>query len=345
MKHNKILVDTIYLNSSGGLSILYEFIDFIESNNLLNNFFFLVDLRNKGNKRLLKKIDYKLLYNSYGVRKNFYTKHQEDYHSYLCFSNIPPLIKLNKPVYIYFHNAILINPIINNISLKDKFFNFFKSKFIASKNHIDYMWLVQTKGIASLISTYFRVSFSKIQIMPIFNEKPYLTKNKKEKNTFLYVSSFENHKNHDRLVKAFIKSAKMINKTIKLSLTISNAQFDLLKYRNKLPNNLSIVNYGILDEKKLGKIYSKSEYLIYPSLNESFGLPLVESINYDCKVIASELDYVHQIIKPSLTFNPYSIKDISNVINQATKKKDLKSSKIIVENKIDTFVRYLLRDV
>ena len=43
-------------------------------------------------------------------------------------------------------------------------------------------------------------------------------------------------------------------------------------------------------------------FLIYPSLNESLGMPLVEAVLSKCKVIASDLNYVDQVIIPSLKF-------------------------------------------
>ena len=35
--------------------------------------------------------------------------------------------------------------------------------------------------------------------------------------------------------------------------------------------------------------------------------PLIESINYNCKVLAPNLDYVNEVITPSIKFDPFSI--------------------------------------
>jgi len=96
---------------------------------------------------------------------------------------------------------------------------------------------------------------------------------------------------------------------------------------------------------KLEKVYQKTQFLIFPSLNESFGLPLIESINYNCIVLAPNLNYVNEVIAPSIKFDPFSSSNISESILSAIAKKNIKHSKIIVENKIDTFVKYISNNV
>ena len=64
-------------------------------------------------------------------------------------------------------------------------------------------------------------------------------------------------------------------------------------------------------------IYSSSPFVIYPSLTESFGLGLVEAIAFKCKIIASNLDFVHDICVPSATFNPIKEAEISAAFSNA----------------------------
>ena len=60
----------------------------------------------------------------------------------------------------------------------------------------------------------------------------------------------------------------------------------------------------------INKIYEITDFLIFPSLNESLGLPLIESSIYGIPIIASDLDYVYDVCKPLMTFNPFSETDI-----------------------------------
>ena len=85
--------------------------------------------------------------------------------------------------------------------------------------------------------------------------------------------------------------------------------------------------------------------MIFPSLNESFGLPLIEAVNNECKIIAPNLPYVNQVLIPTLNFDPYSTSSIVKSIKEATGNLNLKPSKIIIENKIDTFVKYIYENI
>tara|TARA_X000001036_G_scaffold416593_1_gene433796 strand:- start:343 stop:762 length:420 start_codon:yes stop_codon:yes gene_type:complete len=138
-----------------------------------------------------------------------------------------------------------------------------------------------------------------------------------------------------------VNVSKKIGANIELNLTLDDKAFRKSFYfLNKKPKNFKIINHGIVPYSKIRKLYRFSEFLIFPSLNESFGLPLIESIFYECKVLASNLSYVDEVIKPSLRFNPNSISSISDSIQHAIRN-NLKKSEIIVENKIDTFVKYI----
>ena len=157
------------------------------------------------------------------------------------------------------------------------------------------------------VSESLYIDKSKIHISPIFSSNKNMISNKAI-NTFLFVANYSKHKNHDRLLKSMIMSAKDIHDSIELHLTLPNFIFaDSVYLKYKLPHNLKIINHGTLDFNDLKKLYAKSEFLIFPSLNESFGLPLIEAIHFNCKILASDLPFVKEIIKASLLFNPYQL--------------------------------------
>ena len=62
-------------------------------------------------------------------------------------------------------------------------------------------------------------------------------------------------------------------------------------------------------------IYKLVDYLLFPSISESFGLPLLEAKLNKTKIIASDLDYVFDICKPDFVFNPFEAKDIYSKIS------------------------------
>jgi glycosyltransferase involved in cell wall biosynthesis len=81
--------------------------------------------------------------------------------------------------------------------------------------------------------------------------------------------------------------------------------------------------------------------LIYPSVIESFGLPLIESIEFNCKIIASNLDYVKEIVKPSVVFDPFSVSSISNSIDYVIENNNIEDSEMLIKNKIDKFIELI----
>ena len=346
MNHKKILVDSIYLNSEGGKSILTQFIHYLIENNVHENYYFLIDKRAKKKDIVLDKINLEFIEPSENKRKIFYLNNKTKFKSILCFSNVPPPIKLTQNVFIYFHNTLLLNPINTNLSFYNKAVNLIKKTYIKFLNQKNYQWIVQTELIKKQFCNAFSVSDNRIKVFPIFDSNYNNLKLNKGKNRFLYVSNLSKHKNHHKLFNAFINSASKSDELIELHLTILEEEYGKSIYSNKIAvKNLKIINHGVLNKTDLYNLYNLSNFLIYPSLNESFGLPLIESINNSCKVIAADLEYVNEIIQPSLKFDPNSESSISKSILLAVNEKNLMDSKIKVENKIDTFVKYISNNV
>jgi len=82
--------------------------------------------------------------------------------------------------------------------------------------------------------------------------------------------------------------------------------------------------------------------MIFPSLKESFGLPLIEGVQANCKIIASNLNYVNELVKPTFTFNPYDEKSISEFILLALSSKKQPKSSIKVKNSMDLLINKLI---
>ena len=122
---------------------------------------------------------------------------------------------------------------------------------------------------------------------------------------FFYPSSFDPHKNHKILFKVFNQLSCNTKNNIKLILTINKK-----KIPSEYTNNQSILFIGNQTISTINKIYKLVDFLIFPSLNESLGLPLIEASFYNLPIIASNLDYVFDVCNPDYTFNPFSEEDI-----------------------------------
>jgi glycosyltransferase involved in cell wall biosynthesis len=130
----------------------------------------------------------------------------------------------------------------------------------------------------------------------------------------LCVSNRKRHKNEFRIVEAFAKSA--IPPEIHLVLT-GNATFDLSRCidRNRITDRVNFV--GRIPEAKLPSLYRGAEALIFPSLYEGFGLPLVESMACGTPVVTSNVTAMPEIAgDAALLVDPTSIDQIADAMKR-----------------------------
>lgn len=333
------LIDATYINETGGKTLLNYLIDRLIKKGLEKKFYFLLDNRLKLN---YLKINFEFIEASEKKRLKFYKKTNIKFSKVFCFANVPPPLKLNIETYIYFHNDLLIDLKQTGFSLFKKSAFFIKRLYIKQKDRVNYKWIVQTELIKEKLNNRIVNEISRIRVIPFYFDDFKELKNDEQTNSFLYVSGFLSHKNHDRLIKAFVIAAENYKENIFLNFTLKSEDFiHLMNPFIKIPSNLIIENLGVLDLEQINLAYEKNQNLIFPSLKESFGLPLIEATLKNLNVITSNLDYVNYVIEPSLSFNPMDIEDISNSILKTLTLKRLKKPKLVSKNKVDELIKIL----
>jgi len=135
----------------------------------------------------------------------------------------------------------------------------------------------------------------------------------------VYVSSFEPFKNHLNLLIAISNINKF--KEIYLDLYGPKNFFffnKVLPLIKKINQNKKIIFYrGFKGPNFIYKNYNLS---IYPSLSESFGLPIIESLASGVPVACSNIPVFKEIYKKKVFyFNPKDIRSIQNSILKAIK--------------------------
>ncbi len=128
---------------------------------------------------------------------------------------------------------------------------------------------------------------------------------------FFYPASLYEHKNHRNLFEAIKLLERNSIKKFKLILTIKESDLEIFSIKNR-SNILCIGEVEYLD---LLKIYKFVDFLLFPSISESLGLPLLEAKQNNIKIIASNLEYVFDICNPAFVFNPYDSKEIYEKLN------------------------------
>jgi glycosyltransferase involved in cell wall biosynthesis len=135
---------------------------------------------------------------------------------------------------------------------------------------------------------------------------------------FVYVASGEAHKNHGNLLEAWRLLADADLRP-SLALTINPRSFPLLSgeiTRYSQAYGLDIVNLDQVPAAEISDLYQSSSALIFPSTTESLGLPLIEATQLGLPVLASELDYVRDVIEPAETFDPNSPVSIARAVRR-----------------------------
>jgi glycosyltransferase involved in cell wall biosynthesis len=335
-----LLLDAVYINNGGGLILLKHLIDFIQKKSL--DFFCLLDLRVENCFNNISVNRKEFISNSIIERHFFYKKNKHKFDKVICFGNLPPTIRLNAEVFVYFHQKLYLD-IPKNFSVKNKIFFLFKQNILNFiKNNTDY-WLVQSNTIKlDLANKYFNGLDKNIITLPFYPELIFSNPNiKRVKNNFLYVSNSSPHKNHYKLIESFCLAYDEIKKG-SLTITVPISDVNLCSLiKEKINLGYPIINVGFIEREKLAELYLSHEYLIFPSLAESFGLGLAEAIDGGCKIIAADLNYTYEVCEPSLVFNPYSVESMKNAIVTAVQD-ELPYAQKLIENDISKIMQLLV---
>jgi len=332
-----ILLDAIYINNSGGKILLDYLITKFESEKLL--VFYLLDNRIKNNHpKINDSKNFIYLNASLLERHKFYKKNKNKFKKILCFGNIPPSIRTDAVVYTYFHQKLFLE-IPTQIAFKQRLIFKFKSAiFTFFKKNTDF-WLVQTKAMEESLSKKMNLK-SSILKMPFYPELKNSDDVIRNVNSFLYVSSGSEHKNHKNLLEGF-KLFYGQNTDGTLHLTVDENFTELNQIINELiKNGYPIVNHGFVERSKIINLYKSCTFVIYPSLSESFGLGIIEALENKCSIIGANLPYTFAVCEPSLVFDPYSSKSICESLKSACQN-NIKPSKQLVFNEIDSLITLL----
>jgi glycosyltransferase involved in cell wall biosynthesis len=236
---------------------------------------------------------------------------------------------------------LLLNTHKINLKLTTKFLLKLKIIYINYLNNENYTWAVQTKNVADLLKIKLATQKSNVIICPIFSIDFFKNCNIGLEHNYLnyvYVADGSIQKNHINLLKAwelFTENFKNENLTLHLTLDV-NIYHDIIEEVNILKmKGIKVVNHGLCSLNKIKELYETCNYLVYPSLAESFGLPLLEAASSRCKVISSDLPYVYEVVQPSLVFDPNNIESIVNTLSLSLDYKKISTSILKVENKIN----------
>ncbi len=133
---------------------------------------------------------------------------------------------------------------------------------------------------------------------------------------FLVVSNYQPIKNIDRIFNAYSK-IRLINKPPLLAV--------LPGYKYLLKDkNIELYNRPYTHHE-LSEIYNNAICLVFPSLRESFGMPILEAMACGCPVITSNVSACPEVAgDAALLVNPYSVEEIREAMERIIVDKHLR---------------------
>lgn len=240
----------------------------------------------------------------------------------LCFGNLPPLFHLKGQVSLFLQNRYLIDMVsLSHFPLKLRLRIMMERVwFRVFRSHADQV-VVQSSSMQGLLEANFMMSASVLPFVACANEYSRngdVRADGRKLYDFIYVASGEPHKNHCNLIKAWaILAVKGVRPS--LCLTLNEEHFpELISWieSEKLKYHLNIHNLGSVSGNEIMTLYMKTRALIFPSTLESFGLPLIEAKNANLAIVASELDYVRDVVDPDESFDPASSVSIARAVER-----------------------------
>jgi len=171
---------------------------------------------------------------------------------------------------------------------------------------------------ASIISFYPHLAKSKIIVChsPFMEEEESsLAPKIQPKTYFLLTSSARWEKNNIRAVWAFDELFSQ-RKDIDFKVVLTGVAKRKIFERN-LKNKDKFIFLGYIDRAELLSLHKNAYAFIYPSLNEGFGYPPLESMRYGVPVAASGTSSIPEVCQnAAIYFDPYNASEIKNRIIQ-----------------------------
>lgn len=241
----------------------------------------------------------------------------------LCFGNLPPLWPSRASVFVYLQNRYLTSPrLLNGLSWR-----------AWGRLQLERLWLrsclrdakilVQTESMASEVRQHLGRNCQVLPFAPASTLSPPTRMDAPPDEMtgtvrhpqYVYVASGEPHKNHRRLLEAWrLLAMQDCFPTLRLTL---HPQRDAELWgwigQQVRLHSLKIHSEPVAPED-IPALYAQSSALIYPSLFESFGLPLLEARAAGLEILASERDFVRDVVSPSETFDPESALSIARAV-------------------------------
>lgn len=232
----------------------------------------------------------------------------------LCMGNLPPLLRCAGKVVVFLQNRYLVDDLpLDGISWTVRLRIVIERQWFRLRLQQGMRLVVQTPSMQAAAQNALGIFPKALPFFAYTDSAP--TSRPEPVAGFLYPATADKHKNHLNLLSAW----NLLHESgldVQLHLTVEGNREVLELISQLQKTGVSIVNHGHLAPDQLSNFYGSCSALIFPSYLESFGLPLLEARAMGLPVIASEMDYVRDVIVPAETFDPHSAVSIARAVRR-----------------------------
>ncbi len=152
----------------------------------------------------------------------------------------------------------------------------------------------------------------------------------KREKMILCVGALQLRKNVTRLVQAFERLPAEVRSEWTLVLAGSTAGYgaaEILRYIEDSPATRQIQLKGYVTAQELNQLYSRALIFAFPSLDEGFGIPVLEAMAHGVPVLTSSRSALPQVAgNAALTVDPYDIDALSSALAKLIEDGELRST-------------------
>ncbi len=257
----------------------------------------------------------------------------------ICLSNYPSLFCFKKIQILFIQNRYYLLEKIDLTFLKKIKIFYIRNLIFFKKNTFNKI-IVQTNLMKKITNKNLFKNDLHVDTYLSFKYLYNYSNNPQDiKWDFIYPADDAVHKNHDLIIKSLINLSKESIKPKVIFTIKKNSKLSKRIYSVNKKFGTNITNLGVISEKETINNLKSSRYLLYPSLFESLGLPLLEANYFKIPIISSSESFVFEICKPIATFDAKNIKNIEEIIKKSYLQKNVVSKSKVLQS--DNFLNII----
>ena len=148
------------------------------------------------------------------------------------------------------------------------------------------------------------------------------------KDYFLYVGTIQPRKNLVRLIEGFSK-ANLKHYDLVIAGSPGWLYGDIYEAPKKFGVDLNVKFVDYIPSKDLPTLYSGALALLFPSLYEGFGLPILEAFACSCPVVTSKVTATVEVASnAAILVDPFKVEEITRAISRIASSQELRKKLI-----------------